>query len=242
MKSVEGRFEFKYLLDESTTRRVSDYINKIHLQKDTSQGGTYTVTSLYFDTPDLNDYYDKLGGFMQRQKLRARVYSRFFSDHAVKEIQLEVKKKNDARTFKDVGKITIQNWDEFYKTFSVPALLRGAAAGDGELSRFLDLYIRKCYKPNVVVRYKRRAFVGIFLSKFRLTLDSDIEACRAHRFGNHELMTPIFKGYTVMEVKFRKAMPWWFKDMVYRFGLERTVFSKYANSLAVIHGFNLLPR
>ncbi len=246
MEKLSGRYEFKYLLTRRQAELIERYFNQIGLQKDSSQGGEYFVTSLYFETPTLSDYYDKSGGYLQRQKLRARVYEECLED-AQGPVRLEVKMKNDMRSYKTRPLLSKEKWSDFLKSGPVSfySQNKDEEAGDSKgLKHFLDLFIKKCYKPHIVVRYKRKAFVGQFLSDMRLTLDSNIEAAkwRGGR-GFPLIMAPVYKGKVVLEVKFgRGGVPWWFKNLLRKFNLSRQSFSKYNHSVEAINKLNPLPR
>ncbi len=225
------RYEFKYVLNKRQADLIGEYIRKIGLRDDKAASGSYTVTSLYFDTPTLEDYRDKLSGLTRRKKLRARIYGNHFEDAA--EVWLEIKEKYDMSVYKTRGPISRDEWLAF---------ARGGVLRHDYLNNFSYLFLGQNYKPHVVVKYKRRAYVGRFLSDIRLTLDSDLETCRWRDFGRNVNMTPMQKGAVIMEVKFAEAMPWWFGDMVRRFNLSRQAFSKYANAVDALNKLNAIPR
>src|SRR3989344_9395414 len=71
------RHEFKYILTPHQARLIEEYIERRHLSTDEyAKNGEYFITSLYFDTPGLRDYHEKLAGLNRRHKLRARIYGR----------------------------------------------------------------------------------------------------------------------------------------------------------------------
>lgn len=240
------RHEFKYVLTRHQARLVEEYINRRHLTMDEfAPNGEYFITSLYFDTTGLRDYYEKLAGLERRHKLRARVYSRDFSDPKLDHVWLELKHKENMTTFKYRTPISISDWDAFCGPDKVAFDLSTiyAAHKDKEgFRRFAFLFMRNSYKPHVVVRYKRRAFEGEFFANFRLTLDSEIEAGRFTDYKRGIALQPVARGKVVMEVKFTEAMPWWFRHLLEKFNLSRSVFSKYVNAVDTIHRAKPLPR
>ena len=48
--------------------------NKLDKVLTLDRGDAYVVRSIYFDSPDDKDYYDKQGGEIVRKKLRLRIY------------------------------------------------------------------------------------------------------------------------------------------------------------------------
>lgn len=70
------RTEKKYPLDYLDARKLCGKLNRI-LQPDPHCAGTdgYLVRSLYFDSYDNEDYFDKAAGLENRKKIRLRIYS-----------------------------------------------------------------------------------------------------------------------------------------------------------------------
>lgn len=243
----ESRYEFKYIVDRHLLPIISDYLEAIRLKKDVAinndysiDNGNYIITSLYFDTPVLKDHYDKLSGLEHRKKLRARIYKeKFVGDEDP--VWMEVKEKFDTNIIKSRAPVAKDNFLKFSKTGNIFSL-----TNQPNLQKALDDFKYLClwygYRPRIVVRYNRTAYIGRFLSNFRFTLDSNIEACRWKDEANIKNMVPVFKDKFVIEVKFSKAMPWWFKDMVRRFQLSRDSFSKYTNSVDAIYRHNKIAR
>lgn len=240
------RHEFKYILTPHQAELIEEYIDRRHLSADEYGGrGPYAITSLYFDTPQLRDYYDKLAGLASRRKLRARIYGDDFFDPALEAVWLELKRKENMTTFKYRTPIPLFDWRAFCGPrgdgFDLGALY-GAHRDKESLRRFAFPFLSGGYKPHVVVRYKRRAFEGEFFHNFRLTLDSGIETCRWGDALRALPLRPVAPGKVVMEIKFTEAMPWWFRQLLERYGLSRQVFSKYVNSVDALHRAKPLPR
>ena len=82
------RHENKYRIDKNNMYNIRDKLSKV-LQVDRNIDG-YTVRSLYFDSVNDIDYYDKLAGACNRKKIRLRLY-----DNNKDLIKLELKAKYD---------------------------------------------------------------------------------------------------------------------------------------------------
>lgn len=240
------RHEFKYILTPHQARLIEEYIERRHLSMDEyAENGEYAITSLYFDTPGLRDYYEKLAGLEKRQKLRARVYSRDFADTKLEHVWLELKCKENMTTFKYRTPVSVSDWDAFCGPNKVSfdmGSIYSSHKHKESLRRFAFLFMRDGYKPHVTVRYRRRAFEGEFFANFRLTLDSEIETGRWSDFARGTKLHRVASGKVVMEVKFTEAMPWWFRHLLEKFNLSRRVFSKYVNAVDTIHRAKPLPR
>lgn len=233
------RHEFKYLINTEKADALEAYLEKIGLKKDTAQDGSYAVTSLYFDTPTLEDYYDKLSGISYRKKLRGRVYRDRFDGE--KSVWLEIKEKHDMNVNKMREKISHDDWMRLVQTGSTFELGEKHKES-GVIQKFAYLFHRKNYKPNVVVRYDRKAFTDTFLSGIRITFDRNLEACVWRVFMDNGEMVVMKPGGVVLEVKFTKAMPWWFGDMVKKFQLSRQAFSKYTHAVDTLNRHNRIAR
>lgn len=242
------RLEFKFNLDPLQAMQIESYLNAIGLTLDDDHArpdGYYHVTSLYFDTPQFDDYYAKEGGFLKRKKLRARVYGPDFNapDQTV---WLEIKKKHDMGIEKERIRLTPEEWKKFAEGdifyFLKPlGTVPADAVRHKALSEFMYFFVRGNYRPVAVVSYERRAYVSPFLSTVRVTLDRHIEAARVDGFGQGSRMASVAPNRTVLEVKFVGKIPWWFTRMAETFNLERSTFSKYTRSVDKIRGELRVP-
>ena len=87
-----SRYEYKFKIPLDLIDDVRKFILPYtkfdpYLEKHGNQ--RYTVRSIYFDTPELDFYYEKIDGVKIRKKLRVRTYNRV-SDFAFLENALQV--------------------------------------------------------------------------------------------------------------------------------------------------------
>jgi len=230
-----SRFEFKYILDPLTYMEVRDFISAVGIYHDAhSQERPYLVTSLYYDSVGLEDYYDKAGGFLDRKKIRIRVYSRELDGRC--DLHLEVKNKHDMFVSKERALVSKEHWGDI-------------ASGDfAQLSRAFRYHIlSEGRTPVVIVRYEREAFDQWFYDRVRITLDRNIEAIRPEslvaggKISWYDAVS-VSGPRTVLEVKFENRLPWWFTFMMKKFNLRRTAYSKYASSIDALYRYDPLPR
>lgn len=234
-KEQLARFEFKYELDPVTALEVRDFIETIGLARDTrTPVNPYIVTSLYFDTFGLDDYYDKAGGFLDRKKIRIRAYANTLLSNNF-DLFFEIKNKHDMFISKDRAIISQKKWKE---------IVAGNFSG---LYSVFDYHIFKEGRvPTAIIRYQREAFETWFYGKVRITFDTEIRAVRPDiDLENDESWhdTALVSGpLTIMEVKFSERLPWWFSFMKEKFELERTAYSKYAHAIDALYRYDPLPR
>jgi hypothetical protein len=244
-KSYLGkRFEFKYVLDRETATRVETYIQRIGLDLDPySTQGYYRVNSLYFETRNFHDYFEKDASLRDRKKMRARIYQDRWLD-PIPFVNLEIKLKRGVQIDKERIRISEADWkrlmEHHFSPLSVPDV-RVSEADQEAFRRFAYLYIKQGYRPYVVVSYLRRAYIGDFTSPVRITFDKDIRACRFADIAHGSMMVPITSSAVVLEVKFNHKLPWWFTNMVRTFNLSRTDFSKYLISAETINRLTSIP-
>lgn len=156
------RHEFKYRISYDEMLRLKSKLDDV-LDVDRSSSG-YLVRSLYFDSVNDDDYYDKLGGEIKRKKIRLRIYE--VNSNFVK---LEIKNKYDIHQLKKslvIDKKTAKK------------LINGEYDSllDYEDEVAYEIYnIMQCdvYKPKVIIEYTRIAYVGGTTT--RITFDYDIK-------------------------------------------------------------------
>lgn len=231
-----NRFEFKYLVSKTDAIILHQKLIRFGMGADPAAvlnpNHAYTVNSLYFDTPTMEDYADKAGGFLARKKIRIRIYTQKL-DAQTKEIWLEKKEKHEML----VSKKRIRLSHEDYKN-----LIAGSALTIVHENREFLPIIAQSMRPKVEVRYKRIPLVYPHQDNLRITFDSHIEACANNDLRMDHQMKKILFNQTIMEVKFSVALPHWFRALLDEFHLERLAFSKYGRSVEKIHQLHPIPR
>ena len=243
MSQLFNRYEFKSPLPDYMTESILPTLLKYGMELDPSvqKHGNhfYTVNSLYFDSPLRDDYYDKGGGFINRKKIRIRVYEDILTQKT-DEIWLEKKLKRDMHVAKKRICIPFEHYKELLKgsRAHMLALYKDSRYG----AELLEDIIRQNMRPHVAVQYKRVPLIVPGSSDLRITLDSDIKACFSSDLCYSPAMTWVYPGTTVIEVKFSTLIPSWLKSLITRCGLQRASFSKYTNSVEALRTYNPLPR
>ena len=126
------RFEFKYEMSPVLARQVENEIKKYGMKPDKhAENGEYHVTSLYFDSHDLNDYYEKAGGLLKRKKLRARIYEPLLKESKI--IWLELKRKHDMKIHKKRLALSPAEWQTFLEKGPTSLLKKHGDSGQKEI-------------------------------------------------------------------------------------------------------------
>jgi len=212
------RSETKYLLSRAEAARLQTRLSHVLLPDE--YGGTepYRIRSLYFDTPDGGDAFDKDLGAFYRKKIRLRVY-----DTAQEKAKLELKEKQGACQRKQSVWVT--------KAF-VSRLAQGDLSvlhgqGNAFLERLYVIMQTGCYRPSAVVEYDRVAFTYPF-GDVRITFDSGVRACRtSFDLFNPDMVFSSVYPDVVMEVKYTGFYPTALADLLESINPVRDSVSKY---------------
>lgn len=229
-----ARFECKYLLTNTLAEKIRLWIQP-YVEPDPhaaqSPDHSYRISSLYLDTQDLRLYRETIDGVERRNKLRIRRYSR----DPASPIFLEIKRRED----RVVEKVRAKVDDDTVAKILAGEAPRGTDLGlsGGALrsyEEFVRVYTELAVVPIVHVGYNRQAYVGLYQQDVRVTFDRHIIAEPA---GARDALVPdadaasVEDVMVVLELKFNDRFPSWMQHCVQHFGLRRTSYSKYGNSL-----------
>lgn len=198
------RFEFKYLMTEAKAEKVLETLLANNLEWDPYTENkiehAYTVTSLYYDSPTLKCYREKIDGLDRRFKLRERIYGKKHEENT--QIFYEIKRKKDVVIVKD----------------------REIGSPSEEFE-----YKRQAFNlsPNIVIQYERQALQGKFQDRLRVTFDRELRAVSAESLKDFHDPKPVSPRFVIMEIKYNNTLPAWFSRIITGHELERRPFSKY---------------
>lgn len=191
---------------------------------------SYPVTSLYFDSVDLHSLYEKDAGLLSRRKIRLRTYEPFFTPDSFAFI--EIKRRHDAAVSKDRLSLSLQNVAPNLPMSEVLfALLQNVEAEQDVTHEAHTLESWFNLQPTTLVNYNRTPFVGMQDRRFRITIDSKLQArWKPHTLIGEQLVSECHPGMSVVELKTNHAAPAWFHEILQDFDLHRVAHSKYALS------------
>lgn len=206
--------------------------------------GEYTVRSVYLDTPDLQEYHEKIAGLPIRKKLRIRVYNEEREDSVA---FLEIKRKNQSSVSKDRAPILYRALSEFFGDGDVERHIipkNGSADAVDGARKFLFHVRRDLLRPLLLVTYEREAYMGKFDQEFRCTIDKQLRfICQQNvrdMFRDTDLR-PGLKGFCILEVKFERVVPVWLASIISDLGLKRGAYSKYCIGIDTVRDTNGFP-
>jgi hypothetical protein len=226
-RHAANRFEVKYFV---ATRHVPALVADLQpfSQPDSHARGSggYGVFSVYWDTPRLSFFWEKVEGVKHRRKLRFRRYDS--SDT----VSVEIKQRVDRTLHKRRVSWPVSKVRE---AFGDGAAVRWDEIGDDPVATEVALMIERLrLRPTMGVRYQRHARFGRFDPGLRLTIDSRL----MYRPAPIDLARPFTTGayiidprVSVFEIKYDHRAPRWLTKLVCRYGLKIVRMSKYCSAV-----------
>lgn len=228
-----ARLEYKYLLPLSALdlvrRRLAPFIVPDHHRLPGRD--QYTIRSIYFDTRDLDYYYEKESGIQHRRKLRLRGYNECLPSSRA---YLEIKRKDDMAVSKARACCLFEQAEALFASGDLDRYLEGGAEGRADARAFFYHLYRYSLQPVVLVTYEREAFFARHLPALRLTLDLNLRSAPFPAVGalySERQMTSSLQGHCIFEVKFSLGRPAWLMELLAELKLERLALSKYTIAL-----------
>lgn len=215
------RTEQKYRLTIKEAARLLGVLSGVLHPDEYSKMGAYCVRSLYFDTPNDRDFYEKLDGYECRRKIRLRIY-----DPNAENAKLELKEKQGSlqrkRSLILSREAAVQLCEGNYRP-----LLDNGSEFAMELYGRMEQYH---YQPKCLVEYRRKAF-AVPENDIRITFDYDLRVseCSLNLFQEKPALYPVAAPGTVtMEVKFNRFLLSYVKTLLSLSARTQTSASKYA--------------
>lgn len=189
----------------------------------------YIIRSLYFDTPDDEDFSSKIEGLELRRKIRLRTYSPQ-SDFAM----LEMKQKEGPYQRKRSLRLSREEARRLCMGDYRPL----QAYADPFAAECYGLMHWRCYRPKAVVEYRRHAYVARE-NHIRITLDGQITATESNcdLFSARLPMYPVMDPFRmVLEVKYNGFLLSYIKDLLDLVERSELSVSKYCLARSVSLG------
>ncbi|MCQ4205748.1 polyphosphate polymerase domain-containing protein [Streptomyces longispororuber] len=235
-----NRFELKYLVPVDQAAGIRD---ELAARMDTdphSPVGGYGVWSLYYDSPELRFYWEKIEGLKFRRKLRIRHYGDLDGATDESPVCVEIKQRVNRVTQK--RRITLP-YGVARQLCDGREMVEHAPSESPFIHEVLDLVVRLNLQPTAITGYQREALVGRAADTgLRVTFDRRIRGRdRDFHFGveTPENRFTIPPHMSVMEIKVNERTPHWITDLAARRNLNLVRISKYVQS---IEAFGLAPR
>lgn len=226
------RQEKKYLMNAVDLQKLSGRLESVLIQDPHNGPQGYSIRSLYFDTLEDGDYYDKIDGLELRRKIRLRVYqpSDLFAKLEMKQKQGSYQKKRSLRVSRQDAQQLSRGRYDCLLTYEDPFAIE-----------CYGLLQRRCYRPKTIVEYRRKAFIARE-NQIRITLDHQIRATETgfDLFDTGLNLYPVLDPLQgVLEVKYNGFLLSYIKNLVQAANRSELSVSKYclARSATLKFGF-----
>ena len=232
--SYTDRGELKFLIDYQTYGAILKYIGPF-TERDSNVGksGSYILCSLYYDTKNNKFYWEKVEGEKIRRKVRIRTYIESESGKALATM-LEVKKKDDRNVYKNKVVVEFDDALTFMDTGNADCFKRRLSDSErATLDNIIYLKYKFGLEPKIMIKYEREPFFDRYVRSTRLTFDKNVSYrtvdLRTRGGGTCEFAIP--PNLMVLEIKYRRMLPFWVADMIRRFSLRLVTVSKYCEAM-----------
>jgi hypothetical protein len=229
-----GRHELKYFITPGEYHSLKAWLD-LYTRPDKwiAKGRKhYTIHSIYFDTHDLDFYFEKMDGVKVRKKLRIRGYD---GNDDMRDIFLEIKRKYGNVVVKERAPLKLRHVEPILDSGRPQEVLPQATFRDLRvIGKFLHTIKARALRPSVLVVYEREALVGREDNRTRITFDGDVRCAfgpRLRHIFTDGITTMPFARTIIMELKFDGPMPPWMRRLVWQFGLAARPISKYCASI-----------
>ncbi|MEP6572355.1 MAG: polyphosphate polymerase domain-containing protein [Gemmatimonadota bacterium] len=225
-----NRFEFKYLV---SAKRLNGLLEELspYTRWDpySGNGEGYRVYSIYWDSPGLTCFWEKLEGLEIRRKLRFRTYG------TGPDVFVEIKGRTDRTVQKRRVRLPLAEASRLLTSGPRGA---GMVAGHPVAEEVEVFAHRYQLAPRMAIAYRRRALFGSETSDLRVTFDSriqysaaDLDISRPFETGQY-LMDP---RVVVMEIKYNGRAPLWLSKLVSRREFHLIRLSKYCTAVDKVY-------
>jgi len=227
-----NRFELKYLIGRDQIEAVRDDLAE-RLQPDPhSEDGSYSVWSLYYDTPDRKFYWEKIDGVKFRRKLRIRHYGEPSSLAEDTIVFVEIKQRVNRVTQK--RRIAVAYREALALCDTHVGLEMPAADDRRVVDEVLMLVGGLALEPSAITGYQRLAMVGHATdSGLRVTFDTYLRG-RTTDLQLHSTVPTesiLDPAMAILEVKVNERVPYWLTETVARHNMQLIRISKYCTSV-----------
>ncbi|MGN8644653.1 polyphosphate polymerase domain-containing protein [Gracilibacillus sp. HCP3S3_G5_1] len=225
------RREQKYLITKQQYEELLEATSLFMRPDKFGLDGKYTVTSLYFDSPDHKIYYETKNKLRFRQKLRLRVYDKVDIESTS---FFEVKQKHNNVVNKRRMLLPLS---EAYRYLEEGKALDNIETSNPQVLREIDNF-RTLYQlqPEMIVSYDRHALHGRDNPDLRMTFDFHLRCRNSDLRVENGAYGDTFmdEHLVVLEVKVTNSVPLWLTRMLQQLHCEQRSASKFCTSLELL--------
>jgi len=227
-----NRFELKYMVTLKQAELLKSTLQRYMLPDEHGHnGGHYSLSNLYYDSPGFHCYHEKMDGVRVRRKLRIRTYE---TNGVITEdslVFLEIKQRIDRITQK---RRAVLSYAEAIRLCNDRQMPQYSPADEKVIEEIYAFVWQYNLRPASIVRYNRQAFIGTeYDLGLRVTFDTSLsfQSHQLHLHEEHSCLPMLPENFVVMEIKLNERMPTWLTEMIAAHNLKLTPISKYCRSI-----------
>ncbi|MDA8793099.1 polyphosphate polymerase domain-containing protein [Bacteriovoracaceae bacterium] len=236
------RYELKYHIPldlvEPICEFLTPYCEMDHFSK-ISPDDYYSINNIYLDTPNFLFLERRLAGVDERFNMRVRTYGDELTDDSL--YLLEVKNKSKGFVRKTRAKVKDMSWFDHLDKGTYPETEESVIVNDFAYDFFAKAHAYRA-RPVAFTQYRRKALFSTIDDYARITFDKQLRYCErdTYDFSRKGLKyydnANYFDPYTsvILELKCETKVPMWFLDIIRRFNLSRSSFSKFVFAIGEI--------
>jgi len=222
---VFNRYEKKFIINQDMYDiLISRLSQKMTLDAYNHDNGFYTISNIYFDTPQNELIKKSLEKPLYKEKLRLRSYG-VPSENDI--AYLEIKKKYNGLVNKRRTEMAIADAYTFVETGKMPEI---ESYHNEQVKHEIEFIVNRYHlRPSMYIAYDRKA---MFCEDLRITFDTNIRTrqndlkLEKGDYGDALLN----ENQWLLEVKAQDALPLWFTKILSELKIMPTSFSKYGNA------------
>ncbi|MGV3524738.1 MAG: VTC domain-containing protein [Candidatus Sericytochromatia bacterium] len=236
-----NRFELKYILEMGKANALMRELALL-TEPDPHDGNVgYAISSLYYDSPELDFFWAKIEGIKYRRKIRIRVYPGDAPD-ALAQAMVEIKQRINKTVQKRRLRLPLE---EAYQLCKGRMERLDLDPVDQTVASEIQYLVQaKHLQPTAVIAYFRRAFMGtIYNPGLRITFDTHLKV-RTHslKLENSGAETYFLDpDWCIMEIKVNDTVPDWVSSLLTQYNCQLNRVSKYCAGLAHAKQLHVAP-
>ena len=219
MFTSEYRYERKFSTIELSKFEIESIV-KMHPALFTEIFYQRYVNNIYFDTINLNNYYDNIEGATDRMKVRVRWYDDLFGFVQKPVLEIKIKKGFLGKKIS----IPLPSF-ELQENTKITDILN--PVNNLQDSLRIDF---KSLKPSLLNRYSRNYYQSSN-KRYRITIDSDQSYYKINQLDNFFLNKIRDKDTVILELKYNQESDFGANDITSKFPFRVTKSSKYVNGV-----------
>ena len=226
------RHEEKFLIGIPQYQMLKSMLSTVmHRDAYASLDGRYSIRSLYFDTMNNKDFFEKESGIEIRRKIRLRTYM-----PEARDFKLEIKNRKKNGIYKESVFLTREEAERFLIN---PRDYNFFLNYNTDAARHLvEYFATESYHPVIIIDYEREAFTLPFYH-IRITFDTALRASRNVKdfFNVDSMFCPVLPwNEIILEIKYDFMIPDFLRRMLGTVPSQEMSISKYCISRSVLEG------